>query len=141
MKKIIFLLNFLLIAACTKVSDDLIILEVENGVGASKEIKFNVSESTIREIELLNLNETKDVEQLIKNALSFVKGYTSVTLNNPSSYDFIDDSIGSVSVVGDTVKISFNFTAQNGIGNKIISKADLDIYDKNDELQTDIEIQ
>lgn len=141
MKKITLLFSLFIIIACSKNNNGLLSLEQKNGAGVKKDVKFEINDSTIKEIESLNLNGGKDVNQLIEIGLAYANGYISVQLNNPSSYDFIDDSIGDIYVSGDTLNISYNFTAQNGFGNKIISKAYLELYNENGELKTDIEIQ
>lgn len=141
MKKITLLLCIMLLVACSGKSNDLIVLEVKNGAGIKKEVTFDVSEYSVNEIKNLNLNENNDLRQLISYSIGYVKGYLSVHLNNPSSYDYIEDSIGDIYVVNDKVNMSFNFTEQNGFGAKIIHKAFLEIYKQNGELQVDVKIQ
>lgn len=141
MKKMFLSAVLLIATACTKKHDGLLTLEIKNGAGVLKEVNFEISESTIEEIEKLNINKTEKIDQVIRYSLAYANGYLDVYLNNPSSYDFIDDSIGNIYVLGDTIKITYNFTAQNGFGNKIISKAYIDVYNKNGQKETDIKIE
>ena len=141
MKNILFITVLLLIAYYTKKHDGLLTLEIKNGADVLKEVNFEISESTIEEIEKLNIDNKEKIDQVISYSLAYANGYLDVYLNNPSSYDFIDDSTGNIYVLGDTIKITYNFTAQNGFGNKIISKAYVDVYNKNGQKETDVKIE
>lgn len=141
MKKMILSAALLIAIACTKKDIGVLTFELKNGAGVQKEVKFDISEITIKEIEDLKIGNSKDIKQLINFELSYAKGYIGAYLNNSHSYDFIDDSIGNIYVLGDTLKISYNFTAQNGFGNKIISKAYIDVYNKNGQKETDVKIE
>lgn len=139
-KLLLFLLVTSVFLSCQK-HDGYLTTEIKNGAGVIKELKFEIDETTIKEIEELNFISNKDVNQVVRNSLAFAGGYIGVQLNNPNSYDFIDNSIGNIKVVSDTIKISYNFTAQNGFGNNIISKAYVYVYDENGTEGTDVNIE
>lgn len=141
MRKLLILFLLSTVALSCKKHDGYLTTDMKNGAGVIKELKFEISETTIKEIESLKFIGTKDVNQVVRYSLAFAGGYIGAQLNNPSSYDFIDESIGDILVLGDTITISYNFSAQNGFGNNVISKAYIDVYDENGTLSTDVKIK
>ncbi len=63
MKNILFLTVLLLTTSCTKKHDGFLTLEIKNGAGVLKEVNFEISESTIEEIEKSIPHVKKMIEQ------------------------------------------------------------------------------
>lgn len=117
-----------------------------NGVNADKKLTFILTEN---DYDLINNSERfrkweaemfskyagpnrdwlishKDWDRVIAYIDSEIKMsifYTKAKLKNENSFDFVDQSKGFIYFKNSNMIISFNFKAQNGVGNFITSKS------------------
>ena len=113
--------------------------KIKNGADVEKEIQFEIHNKTFFDIkktksfeeyvnnlsEILkdNLSEEKKVENFLRLQISLNTISLKYMLQNKNSFDFIDNSIGTIILSEHKLLMKFKFKGQNGYGNYIIKEA------------------
>lgn len=155
MKKILLLLMLICITISSigqtaTYKNEIITVVLNNGTNTPKNVQFKVDSCTFNLIknsnEFLDYKKDRNIDIKLKNNNLVIKCIESnimyyyllfrvnslYTFKYPSSFDFVDGSIGRVEFINNRIYVSFYYMLQNGFGNYITQYVTIFINDNGD---------